>query len=43
MREVEKLVDDRVDLALGLFDFRRQLAHFFAFLAKKNFPFIALL
>jgi|GEM_PF-6231602 len=31
--EVEKLVDDGIDLAFGLFDFRRQAAHLFAFLA----------
>ena len=41
-REVEKLVDDGIDLAFGLFDFRRQAADLFAFLAKKIFPFVAL-
>jgi hypothetical protein len=39
--EVEKLVDDGIDLALGFFDLRRQAAHFCAFLAKVSFPLIA--
>ena len=42
-REVEKLVDDGIALALGLLDFRRQAADFFAFRAQKVFPFAALL
>ena len=32
-REIEKLVDDGIDLALGLLDFRRQAANFLAFLS----------
>jgi hypothetical protein len=40
-REVEKLKDDGINLAFGLFDFRHQAAHLFAFFAKKVFPFVA--
>jgi hypothetical protein len=37
-REVEQLIDDGVDLALGFNNFRRQAADFFGFLAQKVFP-----